>query len=179
MHRYMFPAVAFVFLSGSASQAQQPYAGLQARPIKALSEQETADLKAGRGMGLALAAELNGYPGPLHLLELSDQIGLSDPQRAEIAGLFESMKNEARPLGEKLLSLEADLDAQFKNRTITADSLKGATTAIGAVQATLRNTHLKYHLSTVALLTPAQIRRYEELRGYSTGGHGSHQGTHR
>jgi hypothetical protein len=46
------------------SQAHQPYAGLEARAIKALSEQQIADLEAGRGMGMALAAELNGYPGP-------------------------------------------------------------------------------------------------------------------
>lgn len=43
-----------------------PYAGLPAREIKALSPEEIADLAAGRGMGLALAAELNGYPGPRH-----------------------------------------------------------------------------------------------------------------
>jgi hypothetical protein len=43
-----------------AAQAQQPYAGHETRPIKALSDREIADLKAGRGMGLALAAELCG-----------------------------------------------------------------------------------------------------------------------
>jgi hypothetical protein len=57
--------------------AQSPYAGMQMRLIKALSEQQIADLKAGRGMGLALPAELNGYPGPIHVLELSDELGLS------------------------------------------------------------------------------------------------------
>jgi hypothetical protein len=150
---------------------------MQTRPIKALSEQQIADLKAGRGMGLALAAELNGYPGPIHLLELSDQVGLSDGQRAEVKRLFESMKEEAIPLGEKLLALEADLDAQFKNRSITADTLKNMTATIGDVQAVLRNTHLKYHLATVALLAPSQIARYQELRGYA-GGHEDHQGTH-
>ena len=61
--------------------AQTPYAGMQARPIKALSDQQIADLKAGRGMGLALAAELNGYPGPLHVLELADKLDLSAEQR--------------------------------------------------------------------------------------------------
>jgi hypothetical protein len=178
MKRYLLPIFAVFLLADTASQAQQPYAGMQARPIKALSEQQIADLKTGRGMGLALAAELNGYPGPIHLLELSDQIGLSGRQRADIQRLFGSMKDEAIPLGEKLLALESDLDAQFKNRTITAESLKDTTATIGEVQATLRNTHLKYHLSTVALLSPPQIKRYEELRGYSTGGHEEHQGPH-
>jgi hypothetical protein len=58
-------------------QARQPYAGLEARSIKTLSDQQIGDLRAGRGMGLALAAELNGYPGPMHVLELADALGLS------------------------------------------------------------------------------------------------------
>ena len=47
---------------------------MQTRSIKALSDQQIADLGAGRGMGLALAAELNGYPGPSHVLELADKL---------------------------------------------------------------------------------------------------------
>ena len=72
----------------------QPYAGMQARSVKALSDDQVADLRAGRGMGLALAAELNGYPGPSHLLELADGLKLTDTQRAGIRQLFEAMKAE-------------------------------------------------------------------------------------
>ena len=58
--------IAFAAAAGSSlAQSQQPYAGLEGRSVKALSEQQIADLRAGRGMGLALAAELNGYPGPM------------------------------------------------------------------------------------------------------------------
>ena len=63
--------------SNALAQSAQPHSGMQNRPIKALSDQQVADLKAGRGMGLALAAELNGYPGPSHLIELPDQLGLT------------------------------------------------------------------------------------------------------
>ena len=50
-------AIALVGVAPAAwAQAHQPYAGLQARPVKALSDQQIADLEAGRGMGLALAA---------------------------------------------------------------------------------------------------------------------------
>ncbi len=153
------------------AQAQQPYAGLEARSIKALSEQQIADLRAGRGMGLALAAELNGYPGPMHVLELADSLGLSDQQRAKMQELFATMKAEAIPLGEKLIVQEADLDGQFVSKTITQASLKASTDAIGTTHAALRATHLKYHLSTVEVLTPAQVQRYAELRGYMTGMH--------
>jgi Spy/CpxP family protein refolding chaperone len=98
------------------AQPQQPYAGLEGRAIKALSEQQIADLRAGRGMGLALAAELNGYPGPMHVLELSESLDLSDRQRAKMQELFTAMKAEAIPLGERLIAQEADLDKQFATR---------------------------------------------------------------
>ena len=114
-------AIALVGIAPAAwPQTHQPYAGLQARPVKALSDQQIADLKAGRGMGLALAAELNGYPGPMHVLELATPLGLSDDQRAKVAALFDAMKQEAVALGERLIAAETALDRQFADKTITA-----------------------------------------------------------
>ena len=159
-------SAALLLTSAAAANAQTPYAGMQARPIKALSEQQVADLGAGRGIGLALAAELNGYPGPSHLLELADKLNLSTDQRAAIQRLFDSMKAEAVPLGSKLIEQEADLDTQFASHTVTPESLKASTAAVAATQGTLRETHLKYHLSTAALLSNGQMQRYAELRGY-------------
>jgi hypothetical protein len=155
-----------LLFASTAALAQTPYAGMQTRPIKALSEQQVADLGAGRGMGLALAAELNGYPGPSHVLELADKLELSADQRASIKTLFESMKAEAVPLGSKLIEQESDLDKQFASHTVTPESLKASTAAAAATQGELRNTHLKYHLSTVALLSADQMQRYAALRGY-------------
>jgi hypothetical protein len=158
--------LAALVLTSTAAFAQSPYAGMQTRPIKALSEQQVADLKAGRGMGLALAAELNGYPGPAHLLELADRLDLSADQRSKLQELFASMKQEALPIGAKLLEQEAELDREFVSHTITPESLKSSTAAIAATQGILRETHLKYHLSTAALVTQGQMQRYSELRGY-------------
>ncbi len=159
-------AISILIFAASSAGAQTPYAGMQTRSIKALSDQQVADLGAGRGMGLALAAELNGYPGPSHVLELADKLELSEDQRARIKGMFDSMKAEALPLGSKLIEQEADLDNQFASRTITPESLKAVTAAVDVTQGQLRETHLKYHLSTVAVLIPHQMRRYAELRGY-------------
>lgn len=160
------PIVVIVILISSAAFAQTPYAGMQSRPIKALSEQQVADLGAGRGMGLALPAELNGYPGPSHVLELADKLDLSADQRSSVQRLYDSMKAEAVPLGTKLIEQEANLDQQFANHTVTPESLKETTAAVAATQGMLRETHLKYHLSTAAILTPNQMQRYAELRGY-------------
>lgn len=145
----------------------QPYAGQQARPVKALSDQQIADLRAGRGMGLALAAELNGYPGPVHVLELAAPLGLSEAQQTRMAELFAAMKSEAVALGEKLIAAETDLDRQFAGKAINEASLVEGVQAIAAVQAELRAAHLKYHLASVEVLTAAQVARYAELRGYT------------
>jgi Spy/CpxP family protein refolding chaperone len=165
----IWPLIASLALITSVN-AQTPYAGMQARSIKALSDQQIADLGAGRGMGLALAAELNGYPGPSHVLELADKLDLSADQRASMQRLFDSMKAEAMPLGSKLIEQEADLDKQFADRTVTPESLRATTAAVAATQGMLRETHLKYHLSTGSILTPSQMTKYAELRGYG-GGH--------
>lgn len=161
--------IAGALLIASAALAQAPYSGMQTRPIKALSDDQVADLKSGRGMGLALAAELNGYPGPSHVLELADKLALSADQRTKVQHLFDSMKAEALPVGGKLIEQESELDRLFASRTVTPDSLKKATVGIALTQGELRETHLKYHLFTVALLNQDQIRRYSELRGYSDG----------
>jgi molybdopterin-binding protein len=133
---------------------------MEARAIKALSEQQVADLKAGRGMGLALAAELNGYPGPIHAIELADKLGLSSDQVARLRKLFEAMKAETIPLGMQLIAAERSLDDAFAGRTITLASLESETQSIGAIQARLRAAHLKYHLAAVAVLTPEQVEKY-------------------
>jgi len=181
MKRWLVAVVAGTFLPPFAAVAQsppssaQPYAGQQARPIKALSPQQIADLQAGRGMGLALPAELNGYPGPAHVLELAGPLGLSDGQRAHVALLFESMKAEAVPLGEELIDREAALDRLFADRRATGESIGAATAAIGETQARLRAAHLKYHLSTLEMLRPEQVQRYAELRGYASPGGTPHK----
>lgn len=163
--RFVIAIAAIVFLASPAI-AQQPYAGLQNRSIKTLSEQQIADLTAGRGMGLALAAELNGYPGPLHSIELASGLNLSPEQIAKLKTLFEAMKAETIPLGISLISQERNLNNDFARRTITLANLETTTQRIGATQAALRAAHLKYHLATVALLTPEQVSRYNKLRGY-------------
>ena len=92
-----------------------PYVGDAERAIKALSEEETVGLREGRGLGFAGAAELNGYPGPLHVLELADSLHLSPEQRAETQRLYDVMLTDARALGPEVIEMERRLDALFAN----------------------------------------------------------------
>src|SRR3954466_8719598 len=110
MMRTVLAALAAALAVAQPAFAQSPYAGLQARPVKALSDQQIANLKAGRGMGMALPAELNGYPGPSHVLELADRLGLTAAQRAAVQAQFDAMKAESIALGDRLIEREAMLD---------------------------------------------------------------------
>lgn len=157
--------------AGAPPTAASPYAGMAGREVKALSEQQIADLKAGRGMGLALAGELNGYPGPAHVLELADALQLTPEQRRRTQALFEAMKTETVPIGERIIADEVSLDRLFYERRVTQQLLDDATARIGAAQGALRGAHLRYHLAIADLLTPVQTARYAELRGYTLKGH--------
>jgi Spy/CpxP family protein refolding chaperone len=160
-------AVSMLAVPAGPAGAASPYAGEQQREIKALSAEERADLAAGRGMGLAKAAELNGYPGPLHVLELAEALGLSERQRAETQALLESMRAKARTLGAALLDAERALDGAFADKRVDGDSLRARLAEIARLQGELRFVHLEAHLAQRALLTPAQAARYDVLRGYA------------
>lgn len=158
-----------VLASPAAAQhqhGQSPYTGFQQRSIKALSNEQLADLRAGRGMGLALAGEMNGYPGPLHALELADRLALSNEQRQRIRELFDTMKVEAVSIGEKLIAQESALDRAFAEKKISEPTLASLIAQIGETQSQLRQVHLKYHLITADVLTAEQKRLYAMHRGY-------------
>jgi len=129
---------------------------LEQRDIKALSERQMGDLWTVRGMGLALAAELNGYPGPLHVLGLCDKPGLSVEQKGKVQQLFEAMTTEAVAAGEKLIESERALNAEFAARTITLHRLELPMAQIGERQGALRAVHLRYHLTTAKGLRPPE-----------------------
>jgi Spy/CpxP family protein refolding chaperone len=158
----------------SAAPAASPYAGMERRDVKALSEQQINDLRAGRGMGLSLPAELNGYPGPAHVLELADALRLSDDQRAKAKELFEAMKTETIPIGERILSDETALDRLFVEKHATRAEVDALAPRIASAQGELRAAHLHYHLAMSELLAPEQIMQYVELRGYGSSGHHQH-----
>lgn len=152
-----------------------PYAGLQQREIKALSAEDTQALLRGAGMTLALPAELNGYPGPQHVLEHADALQLSPEQRSRTHALLTTHKAEARDLGQRIVDAERALDAAFRSRSASADQVQQMTASIAALQGELRAAHLQTHLEQTALLTRHQVARYQQLRGYASASHGGHQ----
>ena len=147
-------------------QTRSPYAEEPTRAIASLSEEDLAELAVGGGWGFARPAELNGVPGPAHLLELADEIGLDTDQRLAVEAIRDEMRASAIMAGERFVRAERALDAAFRNAVPDADTLASLVTEAGTARADLRLAHLSAHLRTIPLLTPDQIERYAVLRGY-------------
>ncbi len=156
----------------------QPYAGLQNRPIKAIAPDRVDDLLAGRGAGYALAAELNSYPGPTHILQMADSLELSDDQRSEVDAIFGTMNGDAKRVGGIVVSLEADLDQLFREETVGQTTLVDLTARISEAEGQLRAIHLSAHLTMKEVMTEAQVAEYDRLRGYSDTADGSEDSQH-
>ncbi len=162
----------------SAQHDHAPYAGLQEREIKALSAEEVEGYLDGAGMSMALSGELNGYPGPRHVLELAEQLELSEEQVAAVQGIYDLMHRRAvlhgnliveRAVlhGNLIVELERRLDQWFAERSITPERLSIFTGQIAQLQGELRAVHLTAHLETAEVLSQHQRHTYDRLRGYS------------
>ena len=156
---------------GWTEPAHSPYAGQESRSIVSLSPKDIEGLKAGSGTpfgGMALPAELNGYPGPRHVLDLEKELKLTAAQKARTEKIFGEMKVAALALGEKIISTERKMDQGFKQGSMTADLLKKKVSESARLQGELRHVHLKAHLAMMEVLSRDQVKLYGKLRGYAS-----------
>lgn len=162
------PTFAQMQHQGSHSQsANAPYAGQQNRAITSLSADDQKALANGEGWGLAKPAELNGAPGPAHLLELADKIGLSTEQVQQLQKLFTDMKAQAIALGNEYMAAEKAIDDYFRSGSFSDRELRAKVDQAERARANLRFLHLSYHHRTLDVVTPEQVKQYNQLRGYS------------
>ncbi|HWP19541.1 MAG TPA: Spy/CpxP family protein refolding chaperone [Burkholderiaceae bacterium] len=147
-----------------------PYAGEESRAIKALSAERVEQLLAGEGLGYAKAAELNGHPGPAHVLQWAQALRLSPAQRQATERLMQRHKERARELGRELVEAERRLDQALRHAGPEPASIARLVEAAGRVEAALRAEHLATHLAQTAILTREQISHYHRLRGYAPRG---------
>jgi Spy/CpxP family protein refolding chaperone len=160
--------------TASESTIFSPYAGQEARDIKALSDEDIQGLLAGSGTpfgGMAKPAELNGYPGPRHVLDAAEggELELTSEQQKQVEALYEEMRSGAIELGKRIIDVETAIDEAFADGTITEEWLEEEIEESARLYGQLRMIHLKAHLSMVGILTGQQVERYNELRGYTSG----------
>jgi len=159
----------FTVIAASGPEYKSKYIGQEKREIKTFSNEDINELRTGEGWGLAKAAELNGFPGPKHVLDMKKEIGLTAEQEKMIIALFWDMKERAITLGNKLIKHEKELNDRFAERNINEKVLEEVLIKISETYKSIRYVHLFAHLQTSDILTEDQIRKYIELRGYSAG----------
>ena len=159
--------------SSAASSSQiSPYSGQEIRVIKSLSDNDVQSLQNGTGEafgGIAKLAELNGYPGPRHVLDIAQELQLTDRQRMEIELIYQNMSNNAKSIGSAIIGVEQDMDEAFANKTITEEDLIALLDKSANLYGQLRFVHLSAHLDTAQIMTTEQIQMYNEMRGYDGG----------
>lgn len=183
MKHPLVPAAVLAMLfagSAAAQHAHSAYAGRESRDIKALSADEVKQYRSGAGMGYAQAAELNRFPGPMHVLELEKPLALTPEQRAATQQLMDAHKAEARAIGAKLVEAERELDRLFASDRVDAETLAAQVRKVAVLQGEYRLSHLETHRRMRPLLDEQQVTRYVRLRGYAGEAagaqpHGGHQ----
>ena len=171
-------SLAFLGAPVLSQSVKSAYVGQEARLVKALSPEETDAYLAGKGMGLAKAAELNGYPGPAHVLELAEQLRLTPAQVAATQSVHARMLARAQSVGRDLVEAERSLDALFASKAINAQRLRDSLGRIGSLQTALREAHLAAHLEQSAILDETQEALYFKLRGYTEPALGTEHHSH-
>jgi hypothetical protein len=73
----------------------------------------------------------------LHVIELASELALTNQQLARVRALFDAMKGETVPIGERLIAQEAELDRLFATRIIMPVSLAASIKASGSTKAAL------------------------------------------
>jgi len=159
-----------------ATPTPSAYVSLLDSEIRGLDQDTIEGYLTGKGLGQALPAELNGYPGPRHTIDMAEEMELTDEQLAQVQALFDDMQSAVLPLGEKYLESVAELELAFREGTITDEYLQSQLENITGIEAQMRYVHLSTHLATIDILNHDQIMEYNMMRGYGDGmDHEQHQ----
>jgi Spy/CpxP family protein refolding chaperone len=117
-------------------------------------------------MGLARPAEMNGYPGPMHVLDLADELSLTPEQKQQARAARERVMTEAPALGRQIVDKELALDRLFRDGSADEAQIRALTQKIAQLRAELRAIHLQAHLVMQRALAVEQLRTYIEARGH-------------
>lgn len=157
-----------VFTAGLGDAGAQHHHGVGGSSphqlVEACATEFERTIASGRGAGMAFVADQNGYPGPLHVLELKDRLKLTAEQEAKAQAMLGAMFAESRPKSARLLDAEAKLRQLFASGRADETAVQAAVAAVERARAEVRLVHLIFHLKTRDLLSDEQRRVYHEAR---------------
>lgn len=154
-------------------QAQGGMQGMGGGMLGGVSAQEKEALLKGAGLGAGMIAMMNGYPGPKHVLEMGDELGLTAEQRESIGKTYGKVKAESVEFGTELVEKDEKLTALFASGSVSTSEVEKLSREIGELQGRVRAAHLNAHVETYDALTPAQREQLSSMQGM----HQMHQGS--
>src|SRR5579864_8848135 len=107
MRNFALLAAAAAVLVATVMVAHRPARQAEPPPLwsaKALSAEEMGLLERAGGFEPGRAAEINHYPGPGHVLDLADELGLEPEQIQRLSATGTRLQEEAAPLGARMLT---------------------------------------------------------------------------
>lgn len=116
------------------------------------------------GMGQAKYAEMNGYPGPKHVLDLAEKLKLTEEQKASVQAFYREMSTRAKEVGKQIIQIEQELNSAFAQGLVAEKSVRSDCEDLGRLRGKLRAIHLVAHLKTKEVLGASQIAMYKKLR---------------
>lgn len=132
--------------------------------LQAMPRRQFNNLLQGRGMGAARIADLKGYPGPMHVLEMAEELEISDTQREQTEQIMQRMRSTAQQRGRELIEAERKLEALFDGGAVQPSAVDAALLEIANLQAKVRAAHLHAHIEQARVMNDEQIAKYTELR---------------
>jgi Spy/CpxP family protein refolding chaperone len=128
-------------------------------------EERSGVIAQGLGAGLAFPADQSDYPGPCHVLELKDVLGLTAEQELRMEELQTGMFAASRPASSWLLEAEARLRRLFADGMADEPGVRAAVAEAERAWAEVRLIHFLAHLQTRTVLTEEQRRLYRQRAG--------------
>jgi Spy/CpxP family protein refolding chaperone len=136
-------------------------------------------LERGEGAGAALYADINGYPSPKHVIDMADELNLSEQQLKDVQSIFDDMAESARAKGEEIIAREQEYHTMFKAGKATEAGARKLAVEIGRLRGELRAVHMIAHIQTKDVLTNDQIARYTKARLKARAAADKHSGSHK
>lgn len=146
---------------GDAGHAGHVHGGA----IRSLPGRDIVALAGGEGGGLAKIADLNGYPGPRHVLDMDAHLNLTTRQREQLRQVMSTMEADAKEVATRYLSALAQLEEDTRQGSLSGDQFLKRYRAVEALRTELGAVHLITHFKTKDLLTPAQVATYYKPQG--------------
>lgn len=136
-------------------------------PIKTLTYKQYDALMKGEDLyDMALPATLNHYPMPDDVIKYKKGLDLSPIQISKITAIGKELHRKRVEMGPIIVRNENMLDSLFRTHNIDDGTLIFYANRYGLYQGEIRNAILQACYATEKLLSPAQVKKLEELENH-------------